>query len=149
MTLKMETTKSIVSKAAMERGKIQDDFSAERQPFQHEALQSLDNLNVESPKEVIAKDKLYALAVEVGMLKVLRWKPRLVCPPRFEICRLALIVGSMDANLVLIVAEETGGFRCGDSDEQCDHGHRWSHYTTARIRSCVQGGEGEIIASFT
>ena len=83
MALIMETTKSIVSKAPMEGARAEDEFSGERQPFEHEQLLPVDNLSVENPREVSGKEKLYALAAEVGMLKVLRWKPRLVCHYNF------------------------------------------------------------------
>lgn len=78
MVLMMETTKSIVSKAPMEGARVEDEFSDERQPFEHQQLLPVDNLSVEDPRGVASKDKLYALAAEVGMLNVLRWKPRLV-----------------------------------------------------------------------
>lgn len=78
LTLVMETTKSIVSKEPMTGTRIEDEFSEDRQPFEHEQLLPIDNLSVEGPKDVAGKEKLYSLASEVGMLHVLRWKPRLV-----------------------------------------------------------------------
>ena len=80
MTLVMETTKSIISKAPMEGTRIEDEFSDKRQAFEHEQLLLVDNLIVEGPKDVVGKEKLHALAQGVGMLNVLRWKPRLVSP---------------------------------------------------------------------
>lgn len=79
MALIMETTKYVVNQAPMEGARVEDEFSAQRQPFEHEQLLPVDNLSVENPRAVSSKDKLYSLAAEVGMLKVLRWKPRLVC----------------------------------------------------------------------
>lgn len=78
MTLVMETTKSIVSKAPMEGTKIEDEFSDRRTAFQHDQLLPVDNLIIEGPKDVAAKEKIHALAQSVGMNNVLRWKPRLV-----------------------------------------------------------------------
>ncbi|KAF4120641.1 large subunit ribosomal protein L15 [Geosmithia morbida] len=77
MTLVMETTKHIVSKEPLQGAKVEDEFSDRREPFVHEQLTQVDNLSVETTKDVAGKDKLYALATEVGMLRVLRWKPRL------------------------------------------------------------------------
>ncbi|KAF5013446.1 hypothetical protein FDECE_558 [Fusarium decemcellulare] len=75
MTLIMETTKSIVAKEPIPGSVVADEF--ERQPFEHPQLQSLDNLTLEGPRDVAGKDKLYLLAAEVGMIDVVRWKPRL------------------------------------------------------------------------
>lgn len=72
----MEATKEIVSKAPMKGSRQTDAFG--RTPFEHEQLASVDNLNVEGPKDVVGKEKLYELASTVGILDVVRWKPRLV-----------------------------------------------------------------------
>lgn len=74
----MEASKHIVSKEPLKGSRISDDFSADRQPFEHAQLASVDNLVVEGPKDVAGKEKLYNLAQRVGMINVLRWKPRLV-----------------------------------------------------------------------
>lgn len=72
----MEATKDIVSKAPLKGSRQTDEF--DRVPFEHEQLAAVDNLNVEGPKDVVGKEKLYALASNAGVLDVLRWKPRLV-----------------------------------------------------------------------
>jgi large subunit ribosomal protein L15 len=74
----METTKDIVSKAPMEGARSQDELGFEREPFENEQLLQVDNLNAKTPSDVVAKEKLHSLAMQVGMLDVLRWKPRLV-----------------------------------------------------------------------
>lgn len=74
----MEATKAIISKDPIKEALVEDEFSDRRQPFAHQQLQPLDNLNVQGPKSLIGKEALYELAQRVGMLKVLRWKPRLV-----------------------------------------------------------------------
>lgn len=76
MTLVMEATKEIVSKQPLEGTRTADEFN--RTPFEHEQLLPVDNLSVQGPKDVVGKEKLAALANGVGMLEVLRWKPRLV-----------------------------------------------------------------------
>lgn len=77
MTLMMEATKTIVSKQPAAAAKISDQF--DRQAFAHEQLDPVDNLNLEGPNDLVGKDQLYKLAKSVGMLNVLRWKPRRVC----------------------------------------------------------------------
>lgn len=75
----MEATKFIISKPPMEGSQVTDGFSHKRQPFQNDQLASVENLNVQVPKALIGKEALFELAQRVGLLKVLRWKPRLVC----------------------------------------------------------------------
>lgn len=72
----MEVTKGVVAKEPLDGSRVPDDF--ERQPFENPQLQSVDNLNVEGPMDIAGKEKLYALGSEVGLLDVVRWKPRLV-----------------------------------------------------------------------
>lgn len=76
LALVMEATKDIVSKQPLAGAKVEDEFG--REAFEHEQLLAVDNLNVESPKDVVGKEQLYDLAQQVGMLDVVRWKPRLV-----------------------------------------------------------------------
>ncbi|KAF7559476.1 hypothetical protein G7046_g4678 [Stylonectria norvegica] len=76
MTLIMETTKGIVSKEPLEGNQPADAF--EREHFEHPQLRSLDNLNVEGPRDIAGKEALSQLAMEVGLIDVVRWKPRLV-----------------------------------------------------------------------
>ncbi|KAF4978684.1 hypothetical protein FZEAL_4978 [Fusarium zealandicum] len=76
MALVMETTKNIVAKEPIPGSRVADNFN--RQPFEHPQLQSLDNLTMEGPRDIAGKDKLSRLASEVGMIDVVRWKPRLV-----------------------------------------------------------------------
>ncbi|CAM1507837.1 Fc.00g046850.m01.CDS01 [Cosmosporella sp. VM-42] len=76
MALIMETTKGIVSKDPLKGSIEPDEF--DRQPFEHPQLKSVDNLNAEGPKDIAGKDQLYRLATDVGLIDVMRWKPRLV-----------------------------------------------------------------------
>lgn len=75
----MEATKHIVSSPPAKPTFVKDALSDRRQPFQHSQLQPVDNLNVRGPKDIAGKDQLFALGQRIGLLKVLRWKPRLVC----------------------------------------------------------------------
>ncbi|KAK3066442.1 hypothetical protein LTS18_001719 [Coniosporium uncinatum] len=47
-----------------------------RQPFQHPALQTLDNLSDQAKAEAVNKQRLARLADRYGMDKVIRWKPK-------------------------------------------------------------------------
>ncbi|KAH7145886.1 ribonuclease-III-like-domain-containing protein [Dactylonectria estremocensis] len=76
MALIMETTKDIVAKEAMPEAKVTDEFH--REAFSHPQLDSINNLTVEGPRDIVGKEKLYDLAIEVGLIDVVRWKPRLV-----------------------------------------------------------------------
>lgn len=73
----MEATKEIVSKEPLAGSILPDQF--DRTPLEDDQLLSVDNLNVMGPRDMIGKDKLYQLANNVGLLDVVRWKPRLVC----------------------------------------------------------------------
>ncbi|KAK5993884.1 hypothetical protein PT974_07321 [Cladobotryum mycophilum] len=75
LTMVMEATKEIISKDPLEGSILADEFG--RTPLENEQLLSVDNLNVEGPKDAIGKEKLYALATKVRLLDVMRWKPRL------------------------------------------------------------------------
>lgn len=88
----MEATKEIVSKAPL-KGSRQTDSLGREKPFEHEQLASVDNLNVESPKDVVGKEKLFEFASSMGLLDVVRWKPRLVSVQLFFLaCDLFLVL---------------------------------------------------------
>jgi hypothetical protein len=59
-----------------------DEF--DREPFRHHALANVDKLNIRQPQHVASKENLRKLAMDVGLLEVIRWKPRMVCfmPPQ-------------------------------------------------------------------
>lgn len=77
MTLVHEAVKDTVGRRPLEGTQLPDNY--DREPFQHEQLDSVDNLLVRPPKQVISKAKLHALASSVGLVDVMRWKPRMVC----------------------------------------------------------------------
>ena len=56
-----------------------------REPFQHPSLDGINNLSATTPNDVLQIPKMHKLAMEIGLAKVLRWKPRLVrkLPPIF------------------------------------------------------------------
>lgn len=76
LTMVMEATKEIVSKESLDGSIFPDQF--DRTPLEDDQLLSVDNLNVMGPRDIIGKDKLYQLANNVGLMDVVRWKPRLV-----------------------------------------------------------------------
>ncbi|CAF3641070.1 unnamed protein product [Fusarium graminearum] len=75
MTLIMETTKTIVAKDPMSQPK-KDKYN--REPFTHPSLMSVDNLSTQGAKDIAGKSNLSALAADVGLIDVVRWKPRKV-----------------------------------------------------------------------
>lgn len=77
MAINLETAKDIVSRPTNPGAKQVDEY--DRQPFEHEQLAGVDNLSVYDPREVAGKERLYSLAQNVGLMSVMRWKPRLVC----------------------------------------------------------------------
>lgn len=72
----MEATKDIVSRPATAESRVEDEGG--REPLDDQLLRSVDNLLVEGPRDVVGKEKLYDLAMSVGLQDVVRWKPRLV-----------------------------------------------------------------------
>lgn len=72
----LEVAQSILSAAPKPGAVVADEFN--RQPFEHPALARLDNFNAQLPHDVVSREKIEQLAIDVGLDKVLRWKPRLV-----------------------------------------------------------------------
>ena len=77
MVLYHEVVKDTVGRPLMDGARWGDEW--DRTPFEHEQLQSVDNLLVRPPKQIISISKLHALASAVGLVDVMRWKPRQVC----------------------------------------------------------------------
>ncbi|PFH59007.1 hypothetical protein XA68_12936 [Ophiocordyceps unilateralis] len=75
MALIMEATTHIISLPPLKGTDFPDPYK--RKPFSHPQLASIDNLAIEGPRHVVGKEKLYALALAVGMGSVVRWKPRM------------------------------------------------------------------------
>lgn len=84
MAIIHECAKSITSAAPKDTTTTPDEFG--RVPFSNPLLDSLDNLTSEQPKNIVSVENLERVALEVGLLKALRWKPRFVCfpPPAFH-----------------------------------------------------------------
>ncbi|KAK4195031.1 hypothetical protein QBC40DRAFT_289720 [Triangularia verruculosa] len=78
--LALETTRSILVNPLPEEGENQVSFSDEhdREPFEHPALANVDKLYARQPRDVVSKEKIANLAVEVGLAEITRWKPRMV-----------------------------------------------------------------------
>lgn len=78
----MEATKDIVSKPPLAKQPSPD--ASGKLPFHHPQLAAVDSLSRSGPKDLASVDKLYKLANKMGMLDVVRWKPRLVriAPPQ-------------------------------------------------------------------
>ncbi|TVY42236.1 hypothetical protein LOCC1_G004768 [Lachnellula occidentalis] len=52
--------------------------SDDRIPFSHPALEGLENLSTAPVGEILTKERLGALATQVGMRDIMRWQPRMV-----------------------------------------------------------------------
>ncbi|PHH72330.1 hypothetical protein CDD82_6031 [Ophiocordyceps australis] len=72
-TMVMEAAKLTVGKAPMRHEP--DEY--QRSPFQDAHLASVDNLSLEGPKQIVGIENIYDVALRVGLLSVMRWKPRL------------------------------------------------------------------------
>ena len=46
-----------------------------REPFRSPALDMVDKLNAKQPRDIISKEKMARLSMEVGLNQVVRWKP--------------------------------------------------------------------------
>ena len=68
--------RSIVFSPAREGAIVADQHG--RTPFDNSSLASLDNFNATLPHNLVSVEKLARFAVDVGLDKVLRWKPRMV-----------------------------------------------------------------------
>ncbi|KAM4066349.1 ribonuclease-III-like domain-containing protein [Hirsutella rhossiliensis] len=75
LTLIMEATKDIVSKPPLAKQTAPD--ANAKLPTQQSRLDAVDNLSHTGPKDLASVDKLYKLATKMGILSVMRWKPRL------------------------------------------------------------------------
>ena len=123
MILSLEATRSVlISPTAAESSP--DPYG--RTPFEHPALGNVDKLISQQPQKIVDKDRIYKLGQEIGLLNVMRWKPRLV---RAAVClRPSLGLANWT------IAREPGRIRC-DGGGQPDHVcHRRRHLINARRR---------------
>ncbi|KAH7368639.1 RNase III domain-containing protein [Plectosphaerella cucumerina] len=71
----LEVSQSILAGAQVEAAVVPDSHG--REAFQHPALSRLDNFNAKLPQDIVTREKIERLAIDVGLDKVVRWKPRL------------------------------------------------------------------------
>lgn len=72
----LEATRSILTANVIGENPTPDPHG--RVPFEHPALTNVDKLSTRQPQDLIKKEKMARLAVDVGLPGVVRWKPRLV-----------------------------------------------------------------------
>ncbi len=72
----LEATRSILAAPAGVEGTKPDPHV--REPFQPPALANVDKLGETQLRELVAKDKVARMAMDVGLHEVMRWTPRLV-----------------------------------------------------------------------
>jgi hypothetical protein len=108
-----------------------------REAFQHPALSRLNNFNAKLPQDIVTREKIERLAIDVGLDKVVRWKPRLV--------RISLHVCRSCFNLLTIscTAREPGRLRSDDRPQRNHPRHHWRHLPPARRRGCRKDRQGE------
>lgn len=73
----LETTRSILTSPVLNEP-IVDKYG--RTPYNHAALANIDKLNYTQPLDIMDKTKLARIGIDVGLLGVMRWKPRMVMP---------------------------------------------------------------------
>ncbi|KAK4096708.1 hypothetical protein N658DRAFT_501276 [Parathielavia hyrcaniae] len=90
LIVSLETTRHIIVAPTPARDPPRDPFG--REPFQHSALANIDKLNAKQPVNVVSKEKLAKLAVDVGMPEVIRWKPRM--PENLEASGMTVVLNT-------------------------------------------------------
>jgi len=76
--LALESTRSILI-SSFPPSNVPDKYS--REPFRSPALEMVDKLNTKQPRDIIYKEKMAGLAMEIGLNQVVRWKPGKVSLP--------------------------------------------------------------------
>ncbi|KAH6692526.1 RNase III domain-containing protein [Plectosphaerella plurivora] len=71
----LEASQSILSRPQAHGAIVLDEHG--REPFQHASLKGLNNFNAKLPQDIVTREKVEALAIDVGLDRVVRWKPRL------------------------------------------------------------------------
>ncbi|RYP04119.1 hypothetical protein DL764_004666 [Monosporascus ibericus] len=73
----MEATQSILTSPSNYAELMEDPFADRRTPYEDPLLRSLDNLSENQPTDLFAHDKLAKVALDSGLVEVVRWKPRM------------------------------------------------------------------------
>ncbi|KAI1108795.1 RNase III domain-containing protein [Nemania sp. NC0429] len=102
-----EATESIITDPPAYDGLVPDPFAQERQPFEDAALRSVDNLSKNQPMDLFTLDKLLQLAIDTGLSKVVRWKPRM--PEKEVASGSATVMAGAVYALVGAIALQNGG----------------------------------------
>lgn len=130
----MEATKDIVSRPPLAK-RITPDENA-KLPSNQSRLAGVDNLTHTGPKDLTGSDKLYKLAQKLGVMDVMRWKPRKV--------RATLPVLPLPSSHVFRVDDGTGAVGCSHCGQQRLAGHHRRRGAAARVRRGVQDREGAV-----
>ncbi|OTA94601.1 hypothetical protein M434DRAFT_70920 [Hypoxylon sp. CO27-5] len=73
-----ECTQSIITSPPNHKEPENDPFAGLRQPFEDPELRGVDNLSNKQPSDILNLEKLAQFALDTGLTKVVRWKPRMV-----------------------------------------------------------------------
>ncbi|RYO73738.1 hypothetical protein DL762_010368 [Monosporascus cannonballus] len=73
----MEATQFILTSPSNYAEPKEDPFADRRTPYEDPLLRSLDNLSDNQPTDLFTHDKLAKVALDSGLVEVVRWKPRM------------------------------------------------------------------------
>jgi hypothetical protein len=78
----LETTRSILTSPVLNEP-IVDKYG--RTPYSHAALANIDKLIYTQPLDIMDKTKIARMGIDLGLLTVMRWKPRMVILIPYEL----------------------------------------------------------------
>ncbi|KAI1747393.1 RNase III domain-containing protein [Xylaria castorea] len=103
----LEATQSIITSPPKYDNIVADPYADKRQPSEDPALRSLDNLSGNQPNDIFTLEKLSKLAVDTGLSRVVRWKPRMPESPLKS--GLPVVMSGAVYALVGAIALQNGG----------------------------------------
>lgn len=129
--LALESTRSILV-SSFPPSQVEDKYS--REPFRSPALEMVDKLNSKQPRDIIYKEKMARLAMDIGLNQVVRWKPGKVGSP-------GVLEGAFLTSCS--TAREPRGLRPDRRLDDMSVCHRRCDWPAARCRGGPQGGQGK------
>ncbi|KAK3954786.1 ribonuclease-III-like-domain-containing protein [Pseudoneurospora amorphoporcata] len=100
----LEATRSILTSPVLDKP-IVDKYG--RQPYSHAALANIDKLIYTQPIDIMDKTKLARMGVDLGLLTVMRWKPRM--PEDLESSGVVVVLNSTLFAIIGAISLEKGG----------------------------------------
>ncbi|KAI1305634.1 RNase III domain-containing protein [Xylaria venustula] len=106
-----EAMESIITSPPKYENMPADPYAEKRQPFEDPGLRGLDNLSDNQPNDIFTPEKLTKLAMDTGLVDVVRWKPRM--PENEEGSGLNIVMSGAVYSLIGAVALQSGGKAAG------------------------------------